>query len=550
MPQMLAEAPPAVGILQQGGADANAAGRITAADIVLALPLLAALSFIGMFSTAMPLTDEWLFLRSVIALERIPLFSYRLFDVLPYRIYDHHVIIPFLFYWPIAELSNFDNRALLAITVAVWIAVLFMFRIAVIRSAWWTIPVAVIVFSPARYMEFLWGFQFTLALSILFPVAGLVVLSRIGENESLARQMQKCAVAILLIVAGTLSSAGGFFGFFGAIVLLSMARLNRVNRLFLIELITAAMAAVYFLLMRDSGRIPVVDIRNILFILTALGSAIIGMPDAFRDFGLDIRSILGAAVVLSMIAAFTIATRRQIAAKIALPAAIFAFGLCSVAAIAVAREYLGNWHLVYAIPAVAASYAACYITFRESRSPASAQICFSSATILLLAVVAYYNAFIEYGPAYNGYIRSIEQYARSYLANPAQQKPFPGTGGWDLDANMVWFLESRHHAVFAAEDRAIRSAPRVRASGARVTTATVGNAGDSVLLIASLPAGQAADALVLSSGSGDVVLRKTDPGLIRSPACQDRCFTGLVRASALPADVAAGLSSVTLGRGS
>ena len=300
-----------------------------------------------------------------------------------------------------------------------------------------------------------------------------------------------------------------------------------------------------------SGRIPVIDLRNVLFILTALGSAILGMPDAFTQFGVNARSATGAAVCFILVAAIITAARHRVMPSIALPAGIFTFGLCSIAAIAVARQYLGNWHLVYAIPAVTASYAAAYTVFREVRSLAAAQLSISAATILLLGLIAYYNGFVQYGPQYNAYIHSIEQYARTYLANPTQAKPFPGTGGWDLDADMVWFLASRKHQVFAESDRAILSATRVPVPQAKFVIArnsAVSGAAAHALVVASLPADETAAGLILRAGNADVVLRKTDPRLVAQDSCTRECFSAWLATNQIPEDGAAQLSAVGFAR--
>jgi hypothetical protein len=527
--------------------------REWSAFTALTAPVVIMLGFIGRFSTAMPLTDEWFFLRAVIAIEQIDFSSRgsfsRLLQVLPWKIYYHDVIAPFLLYWPTAEISGFDNRALLMITVVSWVIVLLLFRYSVIGSAWWTVPVAVILFSPARYMEFLWGWQFTQVLSVLFPLLGLVVLGRTGGDGGIPAQLPKFFGAMALILLGTLCSAGGFFGFPGAIVMLLLQRLRPGARLLFLELVTLATLIVYFMLMRDSGQVPVISTRNMLFILTALGSVILGMPDAFREFALDARSVIGAAIVLLMALALLLAARRRILAALALPAGIFTFSICSVAAISVAREYLGNWHLEYAVPAVCACYAGCYIVFRELRSVLAAQLCLSAALLMGLSLIAWFEGFAEYGPSYNAYIGSIERYARTYLGNPGQPKPFPGTGGWDLDANMVWILAARHHPVFAQEDRAILSAARIPANGATsVVLGSTGpeNAHSRVLLAVSLPATQSADALILDAGGANLILRKTDPRLIPGMACPGQCFTAIATASRLRSGITSHLSAVTL----
>ncbi len=159
-------------------------------------------------------------------------------------------------------------------------------------------------------------------------------------------------------------------------------------------------------------------------------------------------------------------------------------------------------------------------------------------------------AFAEYGPEYN----SLCPHDRTVRAQLSRR-----SGAAKAISADWWMGSQRRHGVVSCveaprrfrrpEDRALLSASQE--SGKRRQRRLFSNgaaqAGPThVLVVASLPANQHADALILRSGQADVILRKTDPRLIPSSACAGLCFTGLVAASGLPADIAANLSAVNL----
>jgi len=415
--------------------------------LLVALPPALTLLFVKLYATPMPLTDEWLFLRAVISLERASSMS-EIWASLPFKIYDHHVIVPFLFYWPIAEVSNFDSRALICLTMIAYGVILLVFRFSMLKSTFASIPVALILFSPSHFMTFLWGFTFTFALSIVFPVLGLAIFNRLGKATSSVKATAIIASGISLCTIGTLSSAGGFFGFPAALVLIWSKQIRRRTRIIASSAVSLIGMTLYFTLFHDPGRQVVFGLREALFTFTAFGSAIWGSPVGLTEFSLNAASLTRIMLITIMVLILIRAAIGGQLSTIAFPLSLFLFSLLAVTAIAVSRPYLGNWHIQYALPGVSAVYTAAFVLWQSDRTAKSRTLCIVSGVILTATIAAYYTGFSRRGPEYNAYVRSIESYAVTYFLVPYQPKPFPPTGGWDLDATMVGFLKARGHSVF------------------------------------------------------------------------------------------------------
>src|SRR5262245_60121504 len=138
-------------------------------ELVLLAPLIAAVVFVLKFAGALPLTDEWNYTHAIRALDGVDLWSraglaeaVRLY---PMRHGEHLVGVPFLVYWPLAEWTHFDSRWIIGLTVAGFTAQMLIFRRWVVRSALAMLPIALVMFCPSHFMEFLWGWQFTVTLS-------------------------------------------------------------------------------------------------------------------------------------------------------------------------------------------------------------------------------------------------------------------------------------------------------------------------------------------------------------------------------------------------
>src|SRR5262249_51061917 len=142
---------------------------------------------------------------------------------------DHVLALPFAIYLAVSELSNFDQRAEIAIAIATLIAQIAVYRSVVSKSAWMTLILSIIVFNPARYMDFIWGFQFCIALSIMFAILGIAALHRLGSSDH--GFWRTIVVGLAFMAAGILSSAAGFFGLVGAAAMLSAMRMDARRKL-------------------------------------------------------------------------------------------------------------------------------------------------------------------------------------------------------------------------------------------------------------------------------------------------------------------------------
>src|SRR5262249_700684 len=231
--------------------------RLLSSGSLCAAPaLIATVLFAYLFSTATPLTDEWIFVHAAINLHGLDWHSWadwkRVPEFYPFKPGDHVLALPFAIYLVVSQLSNFDQRAEIAITIATLIAQIAVYRSVVPKSAWMTLILSVIIFNPARYMDFLWGFQFHVALSIMFPILGLAALLGLGARSPWGSPGR--AFARPAVVARGLSAVGfflwqaGFLGLVGAGAMVSALGLGARRRLAALVIIGTAFIASYLLL--------------------------------------------------------------------------------------------------------------------------------------------------------------------------------------------------------------------------------------------------------------------------------------------------------------
>lgn len=414
--------------------------KLRTADLaLLGAPALAAV-FICLYAPSTPSSDEWLLLRNAMILQRADSFAAAL-QAMSFRIYDHPILVPALVYLPVAELFHYDSRASIALTWLALLLILIVFRLYVTRSAASCFPVAVILFSPACYVQLLWGFQFTLGFSVAFPVAGLAVLSEV--RGPVLRHAGRLVAGFGLILLGILSSAGAAFALPAAAVLFfASGGLPRRDRVVLVAVSLAAFLVTVALFASATGK-PLVPGRQAMFVLMSFGATIISSPTAFRSFGFNPWSALGLLVAVPALAAVVLAIARRQIAAIALPLSFFVFGAGAMAAIALARDYLANWHLQYALPAVCGAYGLAYLL--PKRDLVSVLPLALVASALSLATVGYAMVFLVHRPGYSTYSDAVENYVVNYLSAPDAVKPHPPTGGWEFDADMARFLIEKHH---------------------------------------------------------------------------------------------------------
>ncbi|MEO6709577.1 MAG: hypothetical protein ABIP42_08355, partial [Planctomycetota bacterium] len=388
--------------------------------------------------------------------------------------------------------------------------------------------------------------EFTLALSVLFPLAGLSVVDRIEVGDRWRAKYGKLAIGLLLVLLGALSSFGGLFGFVCVPLLLLLGPLERKSRLALVAPAVVIAALVWIWLYSDAHAGTSVGMREVWVVLTALGGTIWGTPVGLSEFGFDLRSATGGLILACLMACFVVAVRSRRVTKIALPLSFAAFGLLCLAAIAVGRPYLGNWHLQYALPAVCGSFACTYGMWREQTSSPSrvAPLVLMSA-ILLASLNGCLRGFTEYGPGYRAYVSTLERTALRLLEHPALAQNLPA--GPQLDADLILYFAASGHPLFAPDhpprlDRVIDEA-RVFARRIELTEprSIHGPINKRVRFTVLLEPAATVRGMVLEIGDVHLPLRRISPALAGIPDLHgEKCFTGVL----LPGRVGAGQHAV------
>jgi hypothetical protein len=504
--------------------------------LLLAVPLAATILFAARFATGLPLTDEWFYTRAAMAMDAVDFLSPGgLADAMaafPTWHYDHIVSLPFFVYWPFGEAIGYDARFFVGLSIAVTLAEVLLLRRFVIRSWLWSLPVAILLLNPARYVEWTWGWMYTVLFSLALPLAGLCVLSTLPRPD--AGNPRRCALAIGLILAGLLSSAGAWFAFPAAVALVASLRLPLRRKLPAAFALAAAGVLAYPTLTHHEAIHRLPGGRDVWFVLTALGGAVVSSPLGLTQFGLDARSALGCVALLALVAVLAIAARERALGEIAAPLAVALFGLLCLVPIALARDYLANYHLHYAALALAGAYGAAYVLFRQHPSKAAAGTFMVLCALCLASVYGACQGEMRHGPAYSAYADDVGRYAHERLEHPELRPPYPV--GESLDTELVLFLSAERNAVFRDEfDAGKPLDPRARIlfSGTErhLPLQVDPEAAPGVApLIVVLPATTGAHRLLARVGEWPLVLRRISPsGAVRP--CDDAalaCFAGIV----------------------
>jgi hypothetical protein len=487
-------------------------------NFVLAVPLLAAAAFVQMFAGALPLTDEWNYTHAIRRLHDVDPYSLsgiaEAIRLYPTRHFEHIVALPFVLYWPAVEWTHFDSRWVIYITVAAFAAQALLFRRSIVRSPWWALPIALLLFCPSHYMEFLWGWQITVALSVLFPLAGLVILDGLGATDRWPSQVGRLAAGIGCILLGVFSSAGGYCGFVAAILLVALKRPDWRAKLAAIGAFGAVAMLVYWHFTRSLDALTF-GRRELMYVCTALGATLWGSPVGLFEFGLDWRSAAGLAIVACTAAVVGRALVIHELPRLALALSITLFGYLSVVPIAMVRGYLGNWHVQYALPAVCGAYAAAYVLWTVDKSAFAAVPFFGLAALLTSCLFGYYLGFTEYGPDFLHYTQSIEEHVLRNLEEPGLPTPYPAQGENDLDAPLALFLSAHGHPLFASLAPPGRRAPlppgaRVFVDATEMTQPLhlAGGKGRVALLTVVVPGPPAARGVLAKIGDSTLTLRR------------------------------------------
>jgi hypothetical protein len=413
--------------------DSGAAASVPPAAWLF-LPAIIPVVFIAAFSSSAPLTDDWALLKAAIAIRGMGLIE-AVHTIATLKIYDHHVAVPMLVYLPVSYATHFDARAMMFVTIASGAVQLLIYRRAVGGCDVAALPLALLLFVPSHWMEFMWGIEFTLSLSITFPLVGLLLIDGIERSRRPTMTVAGCVAAISL---GIMSSAGAWLGFPAAIVAAIASRLGKRQKAIAIAVLAASALLSYQTLMNHDSPIHPPMLRDAMYLLAALGALIWSSPVAITDITFDFRTATGLTILLVAAISTVEAIRIGRTKELALPLALMTFGCSAIMAIALSRPYLGNWHIQYGIPAVAGAYACCWVALRD-RMP---RLGLALATVAISSLaIGGFRAFDDYGPAYVGYTRQIESYMLHFDPNAA--KPFPLTGGWDFDKAMADFLKAQ-----------------------------------------------------------------------------------------------------------
>jgi hypothetical protein len=515
---------------------------------LLLAPVVASIAFVRAFSTPFPLTDEWSFVNSALAMQGVDLFTSagwaRAIEAFPALFNDHCVIVPFLYYWPLTSWTHFDSQWLIGTTMVAYAIHAVLFARFVMRSWWGVLPIVLVLFCPSHFMEFVWGWMFTFSLSIVFPLCGLVLVDRMRVARSRRARALRGFAALAAFVLGALSSAGGMFGLPCALVLLAVQPWPHARKLPWMVLIAAAAGVLYFFLVVNVAHQPAtITSRMLLQSSTALGVVIVGSPVGLSDFELDARSSIGLVILACTIAVVVRALVVGTLSRIALAATIALFGFLCVAAVALGRNYLGNWHAQCALPAVCGAYAASFIQWRHDKSPYAAVPFFALLAVLLTCPIAYVQGFRQRGPDYRAYIGQIENYARIHLRDPNAPKPFPD-GSPDLSANVLLFLSAHEHPVFHdAPPKSVAPLPesaRIFAQEQELTRdSPIACGGSVVRLTVALPEHDAPAGVLARIAGKPLVLRRVDPSF-GCHACGEMTSTVCYCAFVLPSAFASG----------
>jgi hypothetical protein len=374
-------------------------------------------------------------------------------------------------------------------------------------------------------MDTLWAWQLTFALSIVFPIAGLVVVDRIAPEQRVRRQAVYLAAGLGLCLLGALSSAGGYFGFPCVGLLLAMKRLRTPVKAALLAGALLAAVVTYRWLMHDSSS-TFEGTDPIGMTLTALGGTIFGTPMGLFHFGLDVDSVSGGVILLCIAIVVWRARAVGALADLALPLAITLFGLLCTVSIAIARTGLGNWHLMYVLMAVCGAHAAAFRLRKLDLSWPSAVAFFTLSALLFCNIVGWWQGFTSNGPTHRGYAQGVEQYCRDYLEHPTAHHPFPGL--WDVNANMVLFLSTHHHPLFQDELASHVATPLPVSARVFFNGTEIGLAPTLVVdplrlgrLTVVLPVSLDPRGVTARIGDAEVTLRRIDPSLTDIPCTDD-----------------------------
>ncbi len=386
------------------------------------------------YAIAFPITDDWAFAVNAMLIERGN------WSELIWHINGHPTIAPFLVFWPMAELSHYDSRCMIAVTILCFALQLLLFQRVSGARGIELLPAALLLFGLSHWMEYQWGILMTLAMGQTAALWALFSFNRFLTDK----QLRPLALSVVLAGVSIGSYAAGPTSLAAAMVL-TVLRPNSIRlKLSALGLLAVLFAASYFAVQKAHY---VFDLTKVaLYLLSSIGALTIGSNSAILVTGWSLLASIGLATAFVTAAAVVAAGWRLRDESEAFFVSGLFLSLISMAAVSFSRTYMGNWHVQLGLPVMLGMYGLwlCNLRYRPQswfrKSGAAA-----SAAILCATLIGDYETWTVRAPAFRTYLGWIEAYSLNYA--PKAPKPYPPpVPKWDINPEILAFLKSKGHA--------------------------------------------------------------------------------------------------------
>jgi hypothetical protein len=359
-----------------------------------------------------------------------------------WHINGHPTIAPFLIFWPMAELSHYDSRCMIAVTIVCLALQLLLFQRVSGARGIELAPAALLIFGLSHWMEYQWGILMTLAMGQTAALWALFWFNRFLTD----RKLWPLGLSIILAGISIGSYAAGPTCIAAAMVM-TVLRPNSI-RLKITALALLAFLFVAFYLAVPKANYVFDLARCALYLLTSIGALTLGSAPAILVSGwstLAYVGLIGAVLTAAAVVSSGWSIRNE-------SNAFFLSGillsLISMAAVSFSRLYMGNWHVQLGLPVLLGMYGIWLCNFRQMpHSWIRVTGVATSAALLCATLIGDYQTLTARAPAFRTYLGWIEGYALRY--DPKAPKPYPPpVPKWDINPEIIEFLKSKGHSSF------------------------------------------------------------------------------------------------------
>lgn len=388
------------------------------------------------YAIAFPVTDDWAFAVNAMLIERGN------WSELIWHINGHPTIAPFLVFWPMAELSHYDSRCMIAVTILCLALQLLLFQRVSGARGIELLPAALLLFGLSHWMEYQWGILMTLAMGQTAALWALFWFNRFLTNK----QVWPLVLAFVLAGLSIGSYAAGPTCLAAAMALVVL-RPNSIR----LKLSALALLAVLFTTsyLAVPKALYVFDFTKVaLYLLSSIGALTIGSDVAILISGWSLLASIGLISALLTATAVLAAGWRLRDEREAFFVSGIILSLVSMAAVALSRTYMGNWHVQLGLPVLLGMYGLWLCNLRHRphawlRKSGTA----ASAAILCATLIGDYQTWTVRAPAFRTYLGWIEAYSLNY--DPKAPKPYPPpVPKWDINPDILGFLKAKGHSSF------------------------------------------------------------------------------------------------------